>query len=339
MLKGAIRLSKHFILTLPDMNGCFMLKNRVIKQGVAVLVGYGLAAVIFVFLGRVIHHNWETLSQQNISVRWPFLLLASAAGLLNVVSHYCIYRVILIKNDPALEVSHRKLFGIFIYSWLARYVPGKIWLPLGKVYLGVRSGLDKGSMVLSSFFETVLSTLSQLLATIIAFLIFFRYLYPPSHLFMVLLIAGTLFVFIVIQRPILGFLTKRAFERVVKSEMSLQSLLSYKDMLQIICYYFIPTLLVCFSFLSVTVAVIDLPASYYPAIVGSYAVANFLAKVTLITPAGLGVKEGILAGLLSPLMSLPLAIGAIVASRLLSVGVDIFAFVLYKAYGKLSISR
>jgi uncharacterized membrane protein YbhN (UPF0104 family) len=313
--------------------------NRVIKQGFAVLFGYGLAAIVFFFLGRVIYHNWDTLSQQNISVRWPFLVLASATGLLNVVSHYYIYRLILMKNDPVLEVSHGKLFGIFIYSWLARYVPGKVWLPLGKVYLGVRAGLDKGSMVLSSFFETVLSTLSQLLATIVAFLIFFRYLYPPSHLFIILLIAGTLFAFIIIQRPILSFLTKRAFERVVKTEMSPQSLLSYKEMLKIISYYFIPTLLVSFSFLSVTVAVIDISPSYYLAIVGSYAVASFLAKVTLITPAGLGVREGILAGLLSPLMSLPLAIGAIVASRLLSVGVDVFAFVLYKAYGKISISR
>jgi len=313
--------------------------NRRLKQGLAVLFGYGLAAVIFVFLGRVIHRNWETLSQQNISVRWPFLFLASSAGLLNVVAHYYVYRLILIKNDPALTVSHRKLFGIFIYSWLARYVPGKVWLPLGKVYLGVRAGLDKGSMVLSSFFETVLSTLSQLLMTIVAFLIFFRTLYPPSHLFMILLVAGTLFVFIVIQRPILGFLTKRAFERVVKTEMSPRSLLSYKEMVKIICWYFIPTLLVSFSFLSVTVAVADISPSYYPAILGSYAVANFLAKVALVTPAGLGVKEGILAGLLSPLMSLPLAIGAIVASRLLSVAVDIFAFIAYKAYGKISLPR
>jgi uncharacterized membrane protein YbhN (UPF0104 family) len=313
--------------------------NRVLKQGVAVLFGYGLAAVVFIFLGRVIYHNWETLSHQNVSIRWPFLFLASAAGFLNIVSHYYIYRLILIKNDPALEVSHKKLFGVFIYSWLARYVPGKVWLPLGKVYLGVREGIDKGSLVLSSFFEMVLSTLSQLLATIVAFLIFFRYLYPPSHLFVILLIAGTLFVFFVIQRPILGFLTKRAFERVVKSEMSPQSLLSYKEMLKIICYYFVPTLLVSLSFLCMTVAVIDISPSYYPAIVGSYAVANFLAKVTLITPAGLGVKEGILAGLLSPLMSLPLAIGATVASRLLFVGVDIFTFILYKAYGKISLSR
>jgi len=81
--------------------------NRVFKQGVAVFFGYGLAAVIFIFLGRVIHRNWETLSQQNISVRWPFLLLASAAGLLNVVAHYYVYRLILMKNDPALKVSHR----------------------------------------------------------------------------------------------------------------------------------------------------------------------------------------------------------------------------------------
>jgi uncharacterized membrane protein YbhN (UPF0104 family) len=313
--------------------------NRVLKQGVAVLFGYGLAAVVFIFLGRVIYHNWETLSHQNVSIRWPFLFLASAAGFLNIVSHYYIYRLILIKNDPALEVSHKKLFGVFIYSWLARYVPGKVWLPLGKVYLGVREGIDKGSLVLSSFFEMVLSTLSQLLATIVAFLIFFRYLYPPSHLFVILLIAGTLFVFFVIQRPILGFLTKRAFEKVVKSEMSPQSLLSYKEMLKIICYYFVPTLLVSLSFLCMTVSVIDISPSYYPAIVGSYAVANFLAKVTLITPAGLGVKEGILAGLLSPLMSLPLAIGATVASRLLFVGVDIFTFILYKAYGKISLSR
>ena len=117
--------------------------------------------------------------------------------------------------------------------------------------------------------------------------------------------------------------------------MSPQLLLSYQEMLKIIGYYFLPTLLVCFSFLCVTISVLEISPSYYPAIAGSFAVANFLAKVSFITPAGLGVKEGILAALLSSLVSLPLAIGATVASRLLSVGVDIFALILYKAYGKI----
>ena len=64
----------------------------------------------------------------------------------------------------------------------------------------------------------------------------------------------------------------------VKSEISFQSLHFYKEMLEIICYYFVPTSLVCISFLSMTVAVIDLSPSYYPAIVGGYAAANFTGQ-------------------------------------------------------------
>jgi len=313
--------------------------NRLLKQGVALFFAYGLAAVVFTILGRVIHQNWETLSHQNLLIRWPFLCLALATGLLNIVSLYYIYRFILMKIDPALEVKNRELFGIFIYSWLARYLPGKVWLPIGKVYFGARSGINKGSMILSSFFELVLSTLSQLLAAIVAFLIFFRYLYPPYHLFLILLIAGTIFAFIVIQRPILAFLMNRALKKIFKSEMPPQLLLSYKEMLKIIGYYFLPTLAVSFSFLCLTISVLEISPSYYPAIVGSFAVANFLAKISLFTPAGLGIKEGILATLLSPLISLPLAIGATVASRLLFVGLDIGTLILYKAYGKILLSK
>ncbi|MGQ9637794.1 MAG: lysylphosphatidylglycerol synthase domain-containing protein [Thermodesulfobacteriota bacterium] len=313
--------------------------NPLLKKGIALFWGYGIGGAIFFLLGKLVSKNWESFLQHSMTMHWPLLFLATGVGLFTIIFRYGIYRTILLKIDPKLKVGNRELFRVFLYSWLARYLPGKIWLPVGKIYFGTRSGINRGSMFLSTFFELILSTLGNLIGAIVAFLIFFRSLYPNYHLYLFFLIVGMIFIVVIIQRPFLIFIMDNILKKISKSEELPESIIHYRDMLRIVGHYFLLTVGMSVSFLCFIITVIEVNSSNFLAIMGSFIVANFLATISFFTPAGLGVKEGILVALLAPMINLPIAGGVTIASRLFFIGLDLFTFILYKIYERISLFR
>jgi len=313
--------------------------NQWIKKGIPFLWGYGIAACIFIVLGKLIYQNWQTLSLKSVSIHGALIFLATTIGLCTIVFRFFIYRLILLKIDSKLKVSNRELFKVFLYSWLARYLPGKIWLPVGKVYFGIRLGIRRESLLLSTFFELIFSTLGNLIGAVIAFLIFFRSLYPNYHLSLFFLIVGMIFIFVIIEKPFLIFLMNTILKKLSKTEKLPKVVIHYRDMLKIIGYYFLLIIGMSFSFLCFAISVTEINYHHYWTIMGSFVVANFLATISFFTPAGLGVKEGVLASLLSPLINMPIAIAVTIVSRIFFIGLDLFAFILYKGYERISLFR
>jgi hypothetical protein len=76
-------------------------------------------------------------------------------------------------------------------------------------------------------------------------------------------------------------------------------------------------------------------AQSWPVIVGGYLLARSLGFISFFTPAGIGVREGVLTALLTPLLSLPLATAASLWARVLSTAAEgavvLFVIVVGKA--------
>lgn len=309
-----------------------------LKKVLAVFLGYGIVLAIFIVLGKILLENWETFEHKSLEIDWVLIFLATVIGLFTILFRYIIYRFILLKIDKKLIIKHNDLFKVFIYSWLARYLPGKIWLPVGKVYFGIKLGINKEKLILSSLLELILSTVANLIMAIVAFLIFFRYLYSNYELFLTLSLISILVVFSLIQRPVLIFLMNKIGKKLLKN-YDLHTLIGHQDLGRIIGYYFLLTFGMSVSFLVFIMAITEINLIYYPVVMGSFVVANFLATLSFFAPAGLGVKEGVLAPLLSPLIGLPIAVKVAIFSRIFFILLDLITLLLYKANERIILSR
>jgi hypothetical protein len=118
-------------------------------------VGRGLVLLILAFLGHRLISGWGELAAAGVRVAVGYL----AGGVLvyfgNRLLSVEIWRWLLVKAGEqrprftdALDVCAR--------SWMGRYLPGKIWVVGGKVWLGQRIGLAPRILAVVSFTELCL---------------------------------------------------------------------------------------------------------------------------------------------------------------------------------------
>ena len=87
--------------------------------------------------------------------------------------------------------------------------------------------------------------------------------------------------------------------------------------------YLLTDLLLGGAFLLVVMSVSDIEISDFPLLVGGYNLAAVIGIVAFIAPAGLGVREGVLAGFLTPVVGGPVAASLAVLVRVVVVLADL----------------
>ena len=117
------------------------------------------------------------------------------------------------------RISHQPVpvlvaLRIFAYSWLGRYVPGRVWSSVGKVYVGARFGLSTEELTLASLLEQILSNVAHIcLALFFLLFLFSGKVDSPAILISVsvLLLGAGL---VVLQPAVLTRIVNRLLKRV-----------------------------------------------------------------------------------------------------------------------------
>ncbi len=100
-----------------------------------------LVALILFFLIRVIYKNWLQVKSFDFSFAWSSLLISFLILLGYLFFRVYIWMVMLHKMEASLSL--RKCLKISFLSTMGKYLPGKVWLVLGKVYLAGKEGIPK----------------------------------------------------------------------------------------------------------------------------------------------------------------------------------------------------
>lgn len=288
------------------------------------IISTGFVLVVFVFLYKVVSQNWSSLKNYSLQFNWWFLVIAFLFGVFNIMLQTRIWTMIIKKIDEKVELRFVDSFNIFIKAWLGRYIPGKIWLSVGKVYLGARYGVDKKTLSLASFFEQALSMLGHLFVGLVFTLLLFFDQYSLYFFFLIglIILLGLVILNPRVLTPILNFITAK----IKRISFKRQDLLAYPSLVYYVLFYSLQSVIVGFTavFLYFSLFGFDPVKGFY--VLGSFVVANLVAKVSLFAPAGIGVREGVLVALLTILISAPVAILVSISSRLLLILVDIILF-------------
>jgi len=283
--------------------------------------GLLIAALILFFLGRRLFFSWQEIESCSFQFH-PLWLTISFLTLL-IYSCFSVKPWLAFLHQFGKKLSYREGFIIVYFSRLGRYIPGKLWFLLGRIYLCEKVGISKVEALFSSLLELSFLVFSGGLISFCSLPkkmeIFWFISIPFIALF------GGIFTLVFFQQKIFHFISRKILHAEIRFHFSV---------FQFLRFVFIYLLLWCFCGLAFFLFVKSLSPigfSKFPTMTGIYASAWTVGFLSVITPSGLGVREGILSLLLATNMPMPIATLVALLSRiwnivaeLVLVGVAIF---------------
>jgi hypothetical protein len=244
----------------------------------------GLAVVVFGFLVLTVINQWSEIQSEGVHFHAFWLIPA-----LIILPFYFVFSAY--GWDLILRsLGYRIGFGRAQVAWgqplLARYVPGSILYVLGRVLLSERAGVPRRISVASIVYEQAISATSAIVVAA-----YFIIKHPdlqgvPERWAVLLLIPAAIFI---LSPRIFGPLSNRALKALGRDPLPV--VMSLRDVIALIVYYSLNWLLIAFGIYAVARSVTYIPYSDILLVGSAQAIGYFAALVTLVAPAGLGVRD------------------------------------------------
>lgn len=270
-------------------------KKRIIKRILQVI----LIAVIFYFLARNLYINWNKIAEYNWRINYYFLvfswLLSVGGGFLIALGWNLILRVL------GGRLSHKRALKIFFITDLAKYIPGKVWTMVGKVYMCKEEGVP----VAVTSTSVVIQPLIQVISGLLIFLLSLPFWTKTSdfinnlYFFFLLIPLGLLLLHPAIMTRPLNFVLRKLKQKPIELKIK------YSHILSILLLWCGLWVLTGITYYFLIISVHPFPLLNLPVTIGIFAIAGVSQ---FLTPSGIGVLEGMLTVLLGLYFPIPVAI-------------------------------
>ncbi|NHI20306.1 flippase-like domain-containing protein [Phycicoccus endophyticus] len=280
---------------------------------------YGLLALVLVAVLAALARNWDQVSAELARLGWPVLglslLLATLAPVLTLLG----WRRIL--AELGSDLHRAPAASVFFVGQLGKYVPGSVWSVLAQAEMGVRLGVPRRRMAVTSLVSIVLAALCGGLVGVVAL----PRLLSRGHTGATgWVLAGALALgAVLLWPPLLNGLVERGLRLLRRPP--LEHGLGAGAVLETVGWF-------TAAWLCAGVGVAVLVHELAPAaslldlvVVGvcGFALASAVGQVSVVLPAGLGVRDGVLALLLVTVMPASAAAAVVVVARFLTVVADL----------------
>ncbi|MGN6258561.1 MAG: lysylphosphatidylglycerol synthase transmembrane domain-containing protein [Solirubrobacterales bacterium] len=278
------------------------------KMQIALQVG--LAVLIFGFLVLTVVDQWSEIQNEGVHFHVGWLIPAIIIlPLFFVISAY--------GWDLTLRFLGYPLgFGRAQVAWgqplLARYVPGSVLYVLGRVLLSERAGVPRRITIASIVYEQAISATS---AVVVA--AYFIIKHPdlqgqPWRWGVLLLIPAAI---ALLHPKVFGPLANRGLRALGREP--LPEVISLRGVIVLIVFYSLNWVVAAFGIYCVARSVTFIPFKDLLLVGSAQAIGYFAALVTLVAPAGLGVKDAAFAwAVKAALPSKSFALGSLIAIAL-----------------------
>jgi hypothetical protein len=251
---------------------------------VRLLLQVGLAVVIFGFLVLTVVNDWSDIKSEG--VHFHGLWLIPALIILPLFYVFSCYGWELILRSLGYRIGFKRAQVAWGQPLLARYVPGSVLYVLGRVLLSERAGVPRRISVASIVYEQAISATSAIVVAA-----YFIIKHPdlqglPERWAVLLLIPAAIFI---LSPRVFGPLANRALAAFGRDPLPV--VMSLRDVIALIIYYSAIWIVVAFGVYSVARSVTYIPYSDILLVGSAQAIGYFAALVTLVAPAGLGVRD------------------------------------------------
>lgn len=233
------------------------------------------------------------------------------------------------ESDADRKSLRFSLYSAYSRTWLARYIPGRVWSLGGRMLLASRVGVPADLVARSMAFE-VLFTYS-LVAVVGGASLATVKLHLSAGL--AVLVVGFLLVGISIPIAQRMFATREGISSSIslwpKLRRQVQRFilgvrpLTFKNTVWALSVYGIYSVLQLVFIVLIAASFADLSLTQVLIIAGAWGVSITLGWVTFLVPVGLGVRDGLAFVLFAQVLDAPTASLIVAASRIVMIGVDL----------------
>jgi hypothetical protein len=269
---------------------------------------WAVVVVIFFFIGRSLALNWDELQAADLHFDAPLLLISMALLAVWMLGQALIWHLLTITSQVAIPLP--KALAAWFYSQLGKYLPGKVFLYLGRLHFYVREGRPIGPVTVAFGVETIGNFASAIFTVLVAVLTVDA---PALDPYRWALGAALVALLIALHPRVIGWLIAIAAR--VLHRRAFEVTLTYPQLLRYLGLYVV-------NWLLFGVALYVFIRSFYPLelssilyLTGAFSFAGMMGIIAVFAPSGLGVREGILALFLGQVMPVPVALVVSVASR------------------------
>jgi hypothetical protein len=244
----------------------------------------GLALVIFGFLVLTVIDQWAEIKSEGVHFQVGWLIPAIA-----ILPFFFVFGAF--GWELMLRfLGHPIGFGRAQVAWgqplLARYVPGSVLYVLGRVLLSERAGVPRRITIASIVYEQAISATSAIVVAA-----YFIIKHPdlqgqPLRWAVLLLIPAAI---ALLHPRVFGPLANRLLRAFGREEMP--AFIPLRGILVLIVYYALNWIVVAISIYCVARSVTYIPFEDLLLVGSAQAIGYFAALVTLVAPAGLGVRD------------------------------------------------
>jgi hypothetical protein len=266
----------------------------------------GLAFVIFGFLVLTVIDQWSEIQSEGVHFHVAWLIPA-------IVILPLFYVFSALGWDFTLRfLGHPIGFGRAQVAWgqplLARYVPGSVLYVLGRVLLSERAGVPRRITIASIVYEQAISATSAIVVAA-----YFIVNHPdlqgqPLRWAVLLLIPAAI---VLLHPRVFGPLANKALKAFGRE--ALPEVISLRGVLSLIVFYSLNWVVVAFGIYCVARSVTYVPFDDILLVGSAQAIGYFAALVTLVAPAGLGVRDAAFAWAVKAAVGGSFALGSLIA--------------------------
>jgi hypothetical protein len=267
----------------------------------------GVAVLIFGFLVLTVIDQWSEIQDQGVHFHVGWLI----PGIVILPIYFAISAL---GWDLTLRfMGHHLGVGRAQVAWgqplLARYVPGSVLYVLGRVLLSEKAGVPRRITIASIVYEQAISATSAIVVAA-----YFIIKHPdlqgqPLRWGVLLLIPLAI---AVLHPKVFGPLANRGLRALGREP--LPEVISLRGVIALIVFYSLNWVVVAFGIYCVARSVTHIPFNDLLLVGSAQAIGYFAALVTLVAPAGLGVRDAAFAwAVKAALPSRSFAVGSLIA--------------------------
>ena len=271
-----------------------------------------VVATLFVLMGRMVWNNWVQVREASFTFDPLSLLLSTILFAFSYFIQFWAWYLITVRLGIA--ISLRETVKSWFYSQLGKYLPGKVWILLGRFYLYGSKGKSKKVISVALYFEAVIGVVAggTLFLTALLFLEESRSISSgkePAWLILPFALAVV-------------FLYPRVLEKMFNLVLRLfrrepvTIALSYRDILWILLISLLAWIVGGLGFYVFVNGIFTVPSTRVLFLTGALAFSCFLGLMAVFAPSGLGVREGALVYLLSAIMPASVAVIVSILTRI-----------------------
>lgn len=261
-------------------------RNKSIRKIIALCV----VCITFYFIGKTLYKNWHTIEFSKLKFNFVYLGVSYFIVALSFLLGAYIWK----RNLSMLKehISFIAALRVNALSTLPKYAPGKVWGIIGKVYLAKKEGISEHSSVVTISLETILSILGGIILFLFTASSIFKGRLP--YTFYILLIP----ICAIITHPRILIGVTNLFLKLFKRPL-IDFMPKYIRILELLILYTISWVLQGTSIFFLIKSFYAISENTLLKIIGFHSFSWVIGFITIITPGGLGVKEGVFSYFLS----------------------------------------